>query len=137
VHLTAATGGVPAIDVVELSFKYGDLLAFHAHPAHGFSLRLLTGGGSTLLGTLLAEKERNPELIETFRRLVIDKRREQFRAVVARATKRGEIVEGTDPDYVASAIFGSLIARTLGGFEVSDEVIEKTIDAMLVGLLKR
>lgn len=118
------------------SFR-GDLLAFHAHPTHGFSLRLLSGGGSTLLGTLLAEKERNPELIQTFRKLVIDRRREQFRQVVAKAEQRGEIVTGVDPDYVASVMFGSLIARTIGGFDISDEVIEQTVDAMLAGLLKR
>lgn len=115
----------------------GDLRAFHAHKAHGFSLRLLTGGGSTLIGTVLSEKERNPELIETFRRLVTDRRREQFKLVVDRAKERGEINEDVDPDYIASVIFGSLIARTLAGMQVSDEVIEQTLENLLNGILKR
>lgn len=115
----------------------GDLQAFHAHRGHGFSLRLLVGGGSTLLGTVLSEKERNPELIATFRRLVTDQRRGQIKTVVDRAAARGEITEGVDPDYVASVIFGSLLARTLAGMPISDEVIEQTVDHMLSGLLKR
>ncbi len=115
----------------------GDLLAFHAHSTHGFSLRLLAGGGSTLIGTVLSEKERNPELIETFRRLVTDRRRQQFKIVAERAIARGEISEDTDPDYMASVIFGSLVARTLAGMPVSDEVIEQTVDNLLNGVLKR
>ncbi len=111
-----------------------DLMAFHAHKKHGFSLRLITGGGSTLLGTVLSEKERNPELIETFRRLVTDRRREQFKLVADRAKSRGEIRDDVDPDYIASAVFGSLIARTLAGMEVSDRVIDQTIDNLIDGL---
>ena len=114
-----------------------DLLGFHAHTGHGFSLRLLTGAGSTLLGTLLAEKEQNPALIETFRELVTERRRAQFRVVIERAIERGEIDAWVDPDYVALAIFGSMIGRTIAGMEVSDEVIEQTVDNLLNGILKR
>ncbi len=115
----------------------GDLNAFHAHHGHGFSLRLLAGAGSTLIGTVLSEKERNPELIETFRSLVTNRRREQFKAVVDRAKARGEMREDVDPDYVASVIFGSLVARTIAGMPISDDVIEQTIDNLLDGVVKR
>lgn len=114
-----------------------DLRAFHSYEGHGFSLRLMTGGGSTLLGTVLSEKERNPELIETFRQLVTDRRREQFKVVIDRAKERGEIGDSVDPDYVVSVIFGSLIARTLAGMPVSDEIIEQNLENLLKGLLKR
>lgn len=115
----------------------GDLRGFHEHQRHGFSLRLLAGGGSTLIGTVLSEKERNPELIDTFRRLVTDRRREQFKIVIDRARARGEIPNDTDPDYLAAAIFGSLVARTLAGMPISDEVIDQTVDYLLNGVLKR
>ena len=114
----------------------GDLLAFHTHAGHDYFLRLLTGGGSTLIGTLLAEKERHPELIETFRRLVTDRRREQIRQVVDRAAARGEVGRDVDPDYVASVMFGSLIGRAIAGMEVSDRVIEQTVDSLINGIAR-
>jgi AcrR family transcriptional regulator len=115
----------------------GDLIALHGYPGDTFSFRLLQGGGSTLIGTVLAEKERHPELLNAFRRQIANRRREQFRIVVERARERGEIREDVDPDYVAPMIFGSLLLRTIGGLEVSASVVEKTVDCLLNGLLRK
>ncbi|MDA1296859.1 MAG: TetR/AcrR family transcriptional regulator [Chloroflexi bacterium] len=124
-------------EVADTGSLRGDLLGFHSHTGHGFSLRLLAGAGSTFLGAVLSEKERNPELLATFRRLVTDRRRAQYRTVIDRAARRGEIDKSVDPDYVASVLFGSMIARTIAGMELTDKVIEQTVDNMLNGLLKR
>lgn len=115
----------------------GDLLAFHTHSYHGSSMQLFAGAGITMLGAVLSEKERNPELLSTFRRLVTDRRRAQYKTVVERAVKRGEIEKSVDSDYVASVLFGSMIARTVAGMVLTDEVIEQTVDNLLNGLLKR
>lgn len=114
-----------------------DLLAFHSHKGHGFSLQFFSGPGSAIVGTVLSERETHPELLETFRRLVTDKRRKQFQQVVDRARARGEIGDDVECDYVASVIFGSMIARALSGMPVSNETIKQTIDNMINGLRKR
>jgi AcrR family transcriptional regulator len=115
----------------------GDLIALHCHPSDRFSFRLLQGGASTLLGTVLAEKERHPELIETFREQIANRRREQIRTVVERAIRRGEVREDVNAGYVAPMVFGSLLVRVMGGMEVSVEVVEETVDMLLKGVLKK
>jgi AcrR family transcriptional regulator len=115
----------------------GDLMALHAHKAHETSLRMLAGPASTLIGTVLAEKERHPELLDTFRKLVADRRREQFRTIVERAKRRGEIAANVNGDDIGPLIFGSLLARTVAGLEITDEVITRTVDYLLNGVLKR
>jgi AcrR family transcriptional regulator len=124
-------------DIPDTGSLRGDLLSLHSHSLHGQSLQLLAGGGSTLIGTVLAEKERHPELLDTFRRLVTDRRREQFKYVVARAKSRGEIDESFEADYLVPLVFGSILLRTIAGMEVNDRIIEKIVDIALNGVLKR
>jgi AcrR family transcriptional regulator len=135
--LAAMTNFMMLGEVPDTGSLRGDLLSFHGHGAHGFSMQLLTGAGSTMIGAVLAEKERNPELIETFRRLVTDKRRAQYKTVIERAVVRGEIDESVNSDDVTTALFGSLIARAVAGIEINDEVVERSVDLVISGLLKR
>jgi AcrR family transcriptional regulator len=135
--IDAMTRHVMLDDLPDTGSLRSDLLSFHTHGGHNLSMQLLSGAGSTIIGTVLAEKERNPELIETFRRLITDRRREQYRTVVRRAIKRGEIDSAVDSDDVTTALFGSLVGRAVAGIEISDEVIERSVDLLLNGLLKR
>ena len=47
-----------------------------------------------LVGTLLAEQERNPELVELFRERVIGPRREMMLEILRRGHERGEVPPG-------------------------------------------
>ena len=135
--IAAMSGSMMLGEVPDTGSLRGDLLGFHSHVYHGFSMQLFAGAGSTMLGAVLSEKERNPELLATFRRLVTDRRRAQYKTVIERAVQRGEIDGSVDSDDVASVLFGSMIARTVAGIELTDEVIERTVDNLLNGLLKR
>jgi AcrR family transcriptional regulator len=111
-----------------------DLIALFGHPA---AFQIISGPGSTILGTVLLERFRNPRLIENFRKAITDPRRRQFKAVVDRAKSRGEIREDVDSDLVGSAVFGSMIAQVLMGQDVGMEMLEAAVDQVLLGVTPR
>ena len=111
-----------------------DLIALFDHPA---AFQIIAGPASTILGTVLMERFRNPGLIENFRKTVTEPRLRQFKAIVHRAKTRGEIRQDVDPTMVGSAIFGSMIAQILSGDEVNLTALESAVDQLLQGITPR
>lgn len=89
---------------------------------------ILGGRGAAIIGTLLVERERNPKLLEPFRRLILEPRLRQLRHITERAIQRGEISAEADYKFVGASLFGSIVVSTLAGEEIDEEAVERLID---------
>jgi AcrR family transcriptional regulator len=68
-----------------------------------------------LIGGLIAEQERNPELIEAFRRSVLLPRRALVRSLIERGQARGDIRADIPPTAALDLLAGPLLARVFAG----------------------
>jgi AcrR family transcriptional regulator len=64
-----------------------------------------------LLGTLLAEETRTPELLKRFRSRLLNARRAGLTEAIAAGITNGELPSDTDPDVAVNALIGSFYAR--------------------------
>ncbi len=92
------------------------------------------GPAFAMIGALLVEERRNPELLELFRQRIIFPRREQAMAVLRRGVQRGELRPDADLEVAVEAIVGSLFARHIMGRPESAEHFERTVDVVWKGL---
>jgi AcrR family transcriptional regulator len=72
-------------------------------------------GGMAMVGALLTEEERHPELLARFRERVVSPRREQLRAILVAGQARGDIRPDLDLDVAVAALVGTFYARYLSG----------------------
>ncbi|MBI4304884.1 MAG: TetR/AcrR family transcriptional regulator C-terminal ligand-binding domain-containing protein [Chloroflexi bacterium] len=68
-----------------------------------------------MVGTFLAEKDRNPELIETFRRRLVEPRMRQMHTIFERAVARGELAAQGLIGMMLAQVSGAPIDRRVGG----------------------
>jgi AcrR family transcriptional regulator len=76
----------------------------HGFPADGAAYVGLIGG-------LIAEQRRHPELIAAFRRSVLHPRRAIGRGLIERGQERGDIRRDLDPEAVLDLFAGPFLAR--------------------------
>jgi AcrR family transcriptional regulator len=77
----------------------------HAHD------NLQRASSVTLIGTLLAEKERHPRFLETYRERLVRPRRAKITEILRAAQERGEIREDADIETAALILTGFLPAN--------------------------
>ena len=70
-----------------------------------------------LIGGLIAEQKRHPELIEAFRRSVLHPRREVGRALIERGQERGDLRRDIDPVAALDLFAGPFLARVFAGVD--------------------
>lgn len=70
-----------------------------------------------LIGGLIAEHERHPELIDAFRRSVLHPRRAVARALIERGQERGDIRRDIDPGAALDLFAGPFLARIFAGLD--------------------
>ena len=68
-----------------------------------------------MLGSLMGESERSPELVELFRERVIAPRRKMLVEVIERGRDRGELRADIDPPLVVDMLVGAHHARQMNG----------------------
>ena len=68
-----------------------------------------------LIGGLIAEHERHPELIDAFRRSVLLPRRATGQALIERGQRRGDIRADIDPEAALDLFAGPFLARVFAG----------------------
>ncbi|MCY4438239.1 MAG: TetR/AcrR family transcriptional regulator [Chloroflexi bacterium] len=86
------------------------------------------GPAFAMLGALLVEERRNPELFELFRDRVLQPRRNEGMKILQRGVQRGEIRADADLDIAIHAMVGSILARHVMGVPESRKLIEETVD---------
>lgn len=80
-----------------------------------------------IVGTLLAEERRHPELLGAFRSRLVEPRRALLRDALADAVEAGELPRSADPEVLASMLIGSFYARYLAASAVPDDWAERTL----------
>jgi AcrR family transcriptional regulator len=70
-----------------------------------------------LIGGLIAEHDRHPELIEAFREKVLLPRRAIVRAVIERGQARGDLRTEPDCEAALDLMAGSFLARVFAGLD--------------------
>ena len=71
--------------------------------------------GMAMVGALLVEEDRHPELLERFRERVIGPRREAIRQILVDGQARGELRPDLQVDVAVAALVGAIYARYLAG----------------------
>ena len=70
-----------------------------------------------LIGGLIAEQQRHPELIEAFRRSVLGPRRAVGRALIERGQDRGDLRRDVKPEAALDLFAGPFLARVFAGLD--------------------
>lgn len=91
----------------------------------------LRGDDAQLLTTFALERLRNPELGEQFDRLVIGKKREHLRHLVASAIARGDLPADVDVDLIAEAPPALIWHHALYGLPLDDNLLDRILDTVL------
>ena len=92
-----------------------------------FRANLLRANSMAVVGTLLAEENRHPELIAAFRARLVEPRRTALRQALVDAISRGELPGSADPDVLASMLIGSFYARYIATSDIPDDWPEQTL----------
>jgi AcrR family transcriptional regulator len=128
----------PALAGAALAHLAGDLdaalpadartavVALLAGAAHGLASR----GGFALVGTLLAEEDRQPELVAAFRRHVLEPRHARVLAVLRDGVERAEVRGDADLELAIDLLFGALLARAMSGGLVDDAWVRRVVDGV-------
>ena len=94
-------------------------------------LERLRGDDAQLLTTFALERLRDPELNEQFNRLVIGKKREHLRQLVAAAVERGDLPADADVDLIAEALHALIWHHALYKLPLDDNLLERILDTVL------
>ncbi len=100
----------------------------------GFQRNLTRPNGLAMIGTLLAEEARHPELIVLFRERIVLPRRRTIRDALERGVGRGEIRSDADLDAAVNLLAGSLYARYLAGPPIPEGWPRRIVDVVLDGI---
>ena len=92
-----------------------------------FRANLLSGNSMAVVGTLLAEEHRHPELLTAFRHRLVEPRRAALRRALAEGISSGELPDSADPDVLASMLVGSFYARYIATPDIPDDWAEQTL----------
>jgi AcrR family transcriptional regulator len=90
-----------------------------------------------LIGTLWAEEQRNPDLVQLFRERVIGPRRKMMLEVLRRGQERGEVREDIDPHLVTEMMVGAHFARQFGGRPFPRDWADQIVDTIWPALEAR
>lgn len=85
--------------------------------------------GVAICSSLYLNREKHPEMLEEFRRAVVDPRMERMRAVLEAAAAAGHVRKGIDVEMVVTMLFGAGIQRVLTGGTLDDAWPERVVAA--------
>ena len=116
------------------SLRATDLPATAASPREhalailrNFHANLERENAMALVGSLLMEERRHPELLEVFREQMAGPRRALLRRALADGAAAGELAGLVDPDAVASMLIGSFYARYIATSDIPADWAERSL----------
>ena len=99
-----------------------------------FHTQVITRLGIPMLGTLMVQEEHHPEFISSFRRRVIEPRREVLRVILRNGIDRGEVREDVDVEMCVDFLTGALMIRRLASGRVTRGSATRAVDALWAGI---
>ena len=85
--------------------------------------------GVAICSSLYLNREQHPEMLEEFRRAVVEPRMERMRDVLVAAAAAGHVRRGVDVEMVVTMLFGAGIQRVLTGGTLDDAWPERVVAA--------
>lgn len=107
-----------------------DLIAQMERSVHA----MVAGPGLAMMGTILVESKRNPELIEAFRDRIILPLFAASREAMHRGVARGEVRADADVDAAIEAAFGQIVTRFFTGEGYDARFAERAVDLVWSGV---
>jgi AcrR family transcriptional regulator len=86
-----------------------------------------TPGGLTIMGSLLAQGSRDPELLRAFQVAVFEPRHAMVDAILRRGIERGEIAQDADLEVADALLFGAVLARATLGHQLDADWVERVV----------
>jgi AcrR family transcriptional regulator len=90
--------------------------------------------GMATIGSVLAEEQATPRLLDLFRERVVEPRRRELREVLEHALDRGELRDDADIEAAVNMLVGSYYAQYLAGVPFPEDWPEGVVDTVLDGL---
>ncbi len=84
-------------------------------------------GAMAVVGTLLAEERRHPDLLGAFRARLVEPRRALLQQALADGIAAGELPASAEPEVLASMLIGSFYARYLAASGLPGDWAERTL----------
>jgi AcrR family transcriptional regulator len=122
-----ATAVIGSLRVADLPTAAGVPRARALAVLRNFHDNLRRPDSLAIVGTLLAEERRHPELLSAFRSRLVEPRRALLRDALADAVEAGELPRSADPEVLASMLIGSFYARYLAASAIPDDWAERTL----------
>ena len=85
--------------------------------------------GVAICSSLYLNREQHPEMLEEFRRTVVEPRMDRMRSVLEAAAAAGHVRKGIDVEMVVTMLFGAGIQRVLTGGTLDDAWPERVVAA--------
>lgn len=95
---------------------------------------LTQGPFASLIGTVMAEQERRPDLIDAFRERVAVPRRQLLQRLLRRGIERGEVRADLDLEHAAEVFIGMVLGRHVSGLPFDDQWFESAIEFVWRGI---
>lgn len=125
-----ATAALMTIQAAEPPVSTGTLRSDLVALVQNFQESLSRPRGMAMIGMLLSEEARFPDLIREFRDRITAKRRQMFRDAFQRA-REDEIPPDLDTEVVINMIIGSLYAKYIADGSIPDSWAEQIVAAVL------
>ncbi|MEA2356475.1 MAG: hypothetical protein QOD61_2604 [Solirubrobacteraceae bacterium] len=108
----------------------GDLLALIRPWVRQLAAKPYAG----VISALITRAQTDPEFAEQYRTRFVEPRRDQARAIFARAIDRGEIPPGTDVEAALDLLYGPIYHRVLHGHaKLTDRFTRTIVDYAVAG----
>ena len=120
---------LPVIDEPDTGSTRGDIESLARQ-----SLPITQGPFVVLLSSVLAERERTPELLEAFREQVVMPRRAIGKRLMRRGIERGDVRPDLDVEQAADVLIGQALGRVVGGGAFDDAWLESAIEFFWRGI---
>lgn len=129
-----ATAAVARLTDVAVAPDTGDTRVDLATLFTRLHKNLISRKRMSMIGTLLVEETRNPELMLLFRQRIIVPRRQRITKIIKRGIKDGEIRLGVDPEQVADCLIGSYFAHYLTSLPTRRSWPQEIVDLIWDGI---
>lgn len=107
-----------------------DVRAFLVNMMSAFREGVQSCDGVAICSSLYLNRQQHPEMLEEFRRSVIEPRQQRMREVLEEAIEHGRVRAGVDTEIVVSMLFGAGIQHMLTGGTLERGWPERVVGAV-------
>jgi AcrR family transcriptional regulator len=125
-----ASAVIDTLRIEPLAELTGDPRADALAVLENLRVNMLRPGGMATLGSILAEENRHPLLLERFRRRLVEPRRERLRRALLAGIEQGQLPARLDLDVTASLLAGSCYARYLAAGTIPADWAGRVLDVI-------